>query len=319
MPNSEEHAPENQCLSGQIENEQTIRVEQVVADPLRFKAKLSIGEDAYTSLKTKKYLLDAIDAAGGAATGVSIAKSAAVASSFFAPTGLLGLLGIGTAVTPLGWVVAAGALSAGLTIAFNRMFRSTSGAVKVIPDFINTPLDLLATALFDMTATLGLKIASVDGVLDADELKLMETYFVKEWGYDPEFVRQALEIVQVESKRYSIREIAEKLAQFKKDNPDCNFKAMADELISFLKAISEADGYLDEREEMAIERVQAVFRDVDSFSVSKILVSGKQAAANAGSKTREKVSSIGISAKDKVSDSVETVKDWLGRVKPRRK
>ena len=81
-------------------------IERVVANDLRFKAQLNIGEEAFASLKLKRYLLDALDAGNGAITGAAIAKSSFVASTFFAPGGLLGALGLGTAATPLGWAIA---------------------------------------------------------------------------------------------------------------------------------------------------------------------------------------------------------------------
>jgi hypothetical protein len=56
-------------------------VEKVIQDPLRFKLKLDIGEDAYTSLKLKKHLIDSVDAATGATTGVAVAQSSLVAST----------------------------------------------------------------------------------------------------------------------------------------------------------------------------------------------------------------------------------------------
>ena len=60
-------------------------VESVVRDPVRFKYKLDIGEDAYQSLRLKKYLLDAVDAGNGAIVGFGAAKSSVVASTFLLP------------------------------------------------------------------------------------------------------------------------------------------------------------------------------------------------------------------------------------------
>lgn len=88
-------------------------VDKIVGDPLKFKIKLAIGEDAYTSLKVKNAVVQAWDVAGVATTAAVVAKSSVVASTFFAPTGWLAALGIGTAVTPIGWVVAAGVFTGG--------------------------------------------------------------------------------------------------------------------------------------------------------------------------------------------------------------
>lgn len=244
-------------------------VEQVIQDPLRFKLKLDIGEEAYTSLKLKKYFLDSLDAASGARTGIAAAKSSMVASTFFAKSGFLGALGIGTATTPVGWAVAAGVAGAGLSIVVGKYFvRGSSGRVKSIPDFINTPLDILATGLFDMIAVLGIKIAGIDGNINHDEREFIKNYFIKEWGYDLIFVEQGLSLIELKADQHSIAEISEQLARFKKANPDCNYKSMSNEIISFITGIAEADGILDEREEMAIALVNDIFQNINSLSTT---------------------------------------------------
>jgi len=43
---------------------------------------------------------------------------------------------------------------------------------------------------------------------------------------------------------------------------------MSNEIISFLTGVAEADGAIDEREEMAIERVSTIFLTVNSFSTT---------------------------------------------------
>lgn len=244
-------------------------VEQVIQDPLRFKLKLDIGEQAYTSLRLKSYLSDSVDAGYGAAAGMAVAQSSLVASTFFAKTGFLGALGIGAAVTPVGWAVAAGVAGAGLSVVLGKYFiRNSSSRAKTIPEFINTPLDVLATGLFDMIAMLGIKLASIDGTIDYDEREFIKAYFVKEWGYDETFVAEGLTLIESKADEYSIKEISEQLARFKKENPDCNYKSMSNEIISFITGIAEADGIFDEREEMAIARVHQTFEDVNSFSTA---------------------------------------------------
>ena len=244
-------------------------ISNVVKDPLKFKKKLNIGEDAYKSLKAKRYLLEALDAGTGAATGVGVATSPVVASTLFAPTGIAGLLGVGAA-TPEGWAVAAGAVGAGLSVALGKYFvRGSSNRVSIIPDFINTPLDLLAFHLIDFIGSLSFKVAAIDGVVHPKEVARMKEYFIDEWGYDKVFVSKALGEVRIRSKDLTIGEIATKLAEFKKDNEDCNYKVMSQEILEYLREIALADGFLDEREEMAIEKVGLIFEEVGSLSVSK--------------------------------------------------
>jgi hypothetical protein len=93
---------------------------------LSFKAKLAIGEDAYTALRVKNAVVQAWDVAGVATTAAVVAKSSVVASTFFAPTGFWAALGFGTAVTPIGWVIAAGVVTGGAWFGITRHLKSAS-------------------------------------------------------------------------------------------------------------------------------------------------------------------------------------------------
>ena len=64
-------------------------IENIVAEPLKFKAKLNIGEDAYTSLRVKNKVFEAWDAAGVAVTAAAVAKSSTVATAFLLLPGSL--------------------------------------------------------------------------------------------------------------------------------------------------------------------------------------------------------------------------------------
>ena len=165
-------------------------VDRIVVEPLKFKAKLAIGEDAYTSLRVKNTVVEVWDVAGVATTAAVVAKSSVVASTFFAPTGWLAALGIGTAVTPIGWVVAAGVVTGGawfhqlvdhlLQDGFGitrHLKKASASKVTVVPNFINTPLDVLALGLFDLMAPLALKVAEVDGIVDQLRRQQLDDYF----------------------------------------------------------------------------------------------------------------------------------------------
>ena len=88
-------------------------VDSVVSDSLRFKKMLAIGDEAYAALSLKNKAFDAWEIVSAAGTTVGVAKSSVVASTFFAPSGWLSVLGIGTAATPIGWVIAAGVVGGG--------------------------------------------------------------------------------------------------------------------------------------------------------------------------------------------------------------
>jgi hypothetical protein len=289
-------------------SEQFEDVTAVVRDPLRFKYKLDIGEDAYESLRLKKYLLDAIDAGNGAVVGFGAAKSSLVASTFFAPSGLLGAIGVSSAATPLGWAVAAGVIGAGLSLAIGKhLVRGSSSQVRAVPDCINTPMDVLAVGLFDLIGLLGVKLALVDGDFLEVERDRLQEYFEQEWGYDGAFVSAGLDELERVADDHTIRKVAEQLANFKKQNPDCNYSTMTTEILAFLKDLSVVDGVVDEREELAIEKVEAVFAEVDRLKVQAMFNDTIGAVRGVGKKTAESARVTAVTAVSKVSDAARSV------------
>ena len=238
-------------------------VTEVVADSLRFKRKLAIGEDAYTSLKVGRALSTIWDVGGVAATAAGIASSSAVASTFFASSGILARIGIGAAftATPIGWVVASAVVSGGVYYGVTRAIgRYAKSRVDVIPRFINSPIDQLGAALLDMMATLALKVANIDGMIDPAERASMRDYFVAEWGFDPAYTDRALALLEEGALSQPIKQTTTAIGRFVKDHPDCNAQAFYADLIALLREIAEADGKLDEREELAIEAIERAFK-----------------------------------------------------------
>lgn len=253
-------------------------VDDVVEDDLRFKAKLGIGEDAYTSTRIKKSVFEAWDVAGVAATGAQVASSAFVAQKFFAAPSLLAAIGIGTVATPIGWVIAASVLSGGAWLGITRYLKDDGGKTTVIPDFINTPLDVLGLGLFDLMAPLAMKVAAVDGHVHHSEVDAIKHHFIRRWGYSEQFVDQGLEFVSQKLDDYDIKTSAATLGAFARDNPDCKADLMLADIKSFLHGVMEADGRIDEREEMAIERVEKVFAEELRFSMTRTVAPVSQAA-----------------------------------------
>lgn len=250
-------------------------IETIVAEPLNFKAKLAIGEEAYTSLKVKNAVIQVWDVAGVATTAAVVAKSSVVASTFFAPTGLLAAIGIGTAVTPIGWVIAAGVVTGGTWLGITRHLKKVSASkVTVVPNFINTPLDVLALGLFDLLAPLALKIANAEGRIEDGKRQLIHHYFVKEWGYDTDFVDEGFRYIESNLSELSIKQLAQTIADFTNQNPDCNFKQMAQEILGFLRNIVAAEGKVNQADEKAIQNIDSIFKAANKFSVKKKIQTG---------------------------------------------
>ncbi len=244
-------------------------VDDVVEDELRFKAKLGIGEDAYKSMRVKKTVFEAWDVAGVAATGAQVTSSAFVAQKFFAAPSLLAAIGIGTAATPIGWIIAASVVSGGAWLGITRYLKDENGKTTVIPNFISTLLDVLGLGLFDLMAPLAMKVAAVDGHVHESEIDAINHYFVRRWGYSEQFVDRGLEFVSQRLGDYDIKTAAATLAAFARDNPDCKANLMLADIKLLLRDVMEADGRIDEREEMAIERVEKVFAEEMRFSISR--------------------------------------------------
>lgn len=256
-------------------------VDRVIADPLRFKLRLGIGEDAYASLKMQKTLQKLWDVGGVAATGAGVAATPIVASTFFASTatgGFLSMIGLGTAAaTPLGWIVAAGLASGGAYYGVTRLFRSYSGSlVDTIPKFINTPIDLLGATLFDLLGALAVRLAMIDGDFSEAERAVIVRHFVTDWGFDPSYVDRALTVIIAGADQQRLKNIARALANFQTVNPDCNPSATRAALLSFLREVGEADGLLDEREELAIDAIDTILREETELSFR---TAGKRLAA----------------------------------------
>lgn len=271
-----------------MEHDQFSDVRTVVSEPLKFKSKLAIGDEAYGSALFVNRLQEYWDAYGWATTGAAAAKSTVIATTFFAPSGLLGAIGLGgAAVTPFGWVIAAAVLTGGAAIGVRKFWNdSNEGRVTVIPKFINTPIDLLAISLFDLMAPLALKVAAIDGCVAKEERKYIRDFFVNEWGYDELFLNAGFQLLESKLEDFTIQEIAVSLAKFSKENPDCNYRVMTRNLVEFLKGVMEADGKIDEREELAIEKIQNIFKEAErTFSQanlkkvsSEVINSGKKGA-----------------------------------------
>lgn len=281
-------------------------VEQVVAEPLRFKAKLAIGEEAYTSLRVINHVRELWDVLGAAGTGAAVAKSTVVATSFFAPSGLLGALGIGAAVTPIGWVAFAALASGGACYGLYRVLGNSKGSrVIEIPRFLNTPLDALGLALFDLIAPLALRLAQVDGQIDPEELASLTRHLVDDWGFDPQFVSQALQVIEPNLHEFSVEEMATELADFLHANPDCKHQVIATEFSGFLREMLASAGPLSPAEEAALTAVSDLLHSVPRRKVAMLWAEAKGNITPVGSRLAEGASR----AADRIQSALPSAQD----------
>ena len=236
-------------------------VDGIVADPLRFKARLGIGERAYASLRLRNAAFQAWDVAGVAVTGATIAKSSAVATALFSTGGFWAWFGLGaTPVTPIGWIVAAGLASGGVWYGVTRYLKSREqGRVTVIPNLISTPMDELALALFDLLAPIALRLARAKGDLGSAEHAAITGYFTRAWGYDAGFVSGALGFLETAPSGQPVKRLARLLAAFNRENPDCDEAAMADDIQTFLHTVAAADGPPSPRQKLILAQIDRAF------------------------------------------------------------
>lgn len=236
-------------------------VERVIANEEKFKARLGAGKGAFASLRVVDLLNEVWNVGGAAGAGAGLAASSTVASTFFAPTGLAAFFGFGAAVTPIGWVIGAGAAAGGLYYGVTSLFRTYHASrVDEIPRFLNSPVDVLGATFFDLVGSLAVKLAAIDGHIDDREREVIAAYFVEEWGYDPVYALRAMELLEEKTNDQRLGEMSRTLAEFARTNPDCDFTKIRRGLSELLTEIAEADGRVDEREELAIEKIVGALR-----------------------------------------------------------
>lgn len=281
-------------------------VEQVVAEPLRFKAKLAIGEEAYTSLRVVNRVRELWDVLGAAGTGAAVAKSSMIATSFFAPSGLLGALGIGTAATPIGWVAFAALASGGACYGLYRYLGNSKGSrVIEIPRFLNTPLDALGLALFDLIAPLALRLAWVDGRIDPEERAFLTTHLVEDWGLDRHFVAQALQVIEPGLHELTVEAMAKELAGFLHANPDCRHQVIATDLSGFLRELLASAGALTPAEEQALAQVSGLLHAVPNGNVANWWAEAKASITPVGSR----LAGSAFRTADRIQSSMPTAQE----------
>lgn len=241
---------------------------RVIADDLRFRHKLRIGEDAYAGLKAKRTLQEVAGVAGAAWAGSAIAASPFVASTFFAPTGIAAFFGLVAAATPVGWVIAGGALAGGVYIAINKALGS-SGIVETVPAFIQSSVDELGQLLFGVIGSLAVNVALSDGEFDERERQTILDNFILDWGFDPTYARQVLEVLESRSDGQDILDLSRAFSTLVENNPDCNAAAIRSELFEMLEDVMKADGEIRASELAAIAEIKS---GILSFSASRLSI-----------------------------------------------
>ncbi|MBH9575439.1 hypothetical protein [Inhella proteolytica] len=251
-------------------------VATVIRDPLRFKARLAIGEDAYAELRTTRSLRQWWDVLGAAGTGAALTKGALAAA---------------VGASPIGWVMLGALASGGAWYGLHRHLAGQQAErVTVIPNCIQTPLDLLGLMLFDLVAPLSLKLAALDRQLDTDTRQRLSDWLVEGWGYEPAFVAQGLALLEPQLQQVQIRDLAQALAQLLHGNPDCQPEAMAKELLRFQRELLGPTP--TEMQELALAHVEQVLRAPPAGSLGAALSQAGQGLGQAARIGAQEVSEL---------------------------
>lgn len=104
---------------------------------------------------------------------------------------------------------------------------------------------------------------------------------------------RALDVLVANTGEASVKVIAKALAEFQAASPDCNGVAMQAELLAFLRHVVKADGRLVEREELAMDSIDATSRAERTLTPGKVAKSiyglgDRAGAAMADLKSRAK-------------------------------
>ena len=294
--------------------------EVIVTEPLKFKAKLGIGERAYGLLRAREHMTTFSEAIGVGATGSVLASSGAVAGTFFASSGFmastLSVIGLGaTAVTPIGWVIAAGILSGGAYVGVSRLFEtSKDNGLIVIPKYINTPLDIISVALIELMLPVSLKMANAGGRMHTSELAAIQRFFSDEWGYNPGFVSRLIDEYRTQTDSVSYSKLAGSLGTYCAESKDCDKEAIMTGFIKHLREVIEADGVIDEKEVEELNYLTGLLiseskKTGGSSSVTNALNAASECLSQSTKVAADVVLSVGNATASGLSAGTEYVAD----------
>ena len=229
--------------------------ESIISVPILFKEKLGIGDKAYAFVRARDKLTTFAESIGIGATASTVAASHVVAGTFFAQQGILASLGLATAATPLGWVIGAGMATGAGYLALSSLFETSKDEhVIVTPKFINTPLDVIATAMIEMMLPVSLKVAKADGELSDHERRIIVHNYVNRWGYNKKFIARMIQEYEEHLDEISLSCVADSFNLYCKDNPDCDPASICIKYKEHLAEIATENGQIKPAEQAVLDQ-----------------------------------------------------------------
>lgn len=246
----------------ELQNFFSEEITSVVEDADKFRRKLNIGLDAF------KYLSNA-ENLGNFTTALSTGAGIASITYFgwMASIGTLGQLGlfIGVVSTPAGWLAAAGAGGAATVFLTRRIFQSVKKeAITEIPNFINSPLDILGSSICDLVCPILIKIAHADGHIVPQEIDKIKSYFIDQWGINTDYFNGLLKFDEANLHDFEWSDLSKTLKGIAKTG-DLKYSTMANEVIVIATEVMACDNEVHPSELLEIERLKSALNEETLF------------------------------------------------------
>lgn len=250
-------------LENELESFFDKSIESVVRDSERFRKKLNIGADAFQYLSNAENL-GAFTTAITSGAGISGIAYAGWISSM----GMLGQIGlaVGFISTPAGWIAAAGVLGTTTIFLTRWLFHSLKkGAVTEVPNFINSPLDILASSICDLICPILLKIAYADRNFCEQERTKILNYFISEWGINPDYVDSLLSYDESHLSEFNWDTLKKTLLSIEKSG-DIKYASTAREIIFITEEVIRSDGTVHEYELRELKKLETALGKKSSLN-----------------------------------------------------
>ena len=246
-----------------------IDIKSPVRHPLLFKARLGIGEESFASLRLKRRFIEAWDVGGAGVSGAAVASSPIVASTFFPSGGILGFFGLASTTTPVGWVIAAGLLSGAAWYVLRKWLLSDDGKIIKVPKYINSPLDTLSVSLFGLQAPILMRVAAIDGHVDDNRRRIVESEFVEGWGYHEDFVDAGLCFIEDKLEEFDLPRQVTAYVEFVGAAKDCDLRKNSDQLLACMRDIIGAGDTVSEDARNTYAEIEALLAEQRKTDLSR--------------------------------------------------
>lgn len=286
-----------------------VSAEAIVCDPLRFKAKLKIGSNAFSILTKAENLQDCLHVLTGTAAGAALAGT-----TWFGSLGALGALGVslGMVTTPIGWISVAG-IGGGAAVYGLKKLLSTAhkNVVDEIPKYINTPLDILANNIISLLLPAMFYVSKSDDELHDLEKQTIVDYFCGEWGISRAYIQDRLNDLIISNGHFDLQTWSQAIGQLS-EAKDVSYTDLCEELITALETVRDADGVVQDEEQQAIQEIknaltlEAKFLGVSWASVTKSF--GESMTSITESSAAKWIDKVFLASGRDTPDSVETLR-----------